>query len=112
MSLAASELAASEGIQFTGRIETTLAVQGTSPTHRRWLADDEAVPAERAAPELKLLEVVVEVERRPVVDVLRIVPVRHQADENGHLDASAAMRRAQKRAPPEHDRAPRIIGRP
>ena len=40
----------------------------------------------------------VEVKRRRVVDVLRILPVRHQADENGHLDASAAMRRAQKRA--------------
>jgi hypothetical protein len=41
---------------------------------------------------------VVEVKRRRVVDVLRILPVRHQADENGHLDASSAMRRAQKRA--------------
>jgi hypothetical protein len=64
-------------------------------TGHRWLA--EAVPAERAARELKLLEVLVEVERRRVVDVLRILPVRHQADENGHLDLGAAMRRAQKR---------------
>ena len=39
-----------------------------------------------------------EVKRRRVVDVLRILPVRHQTDENGHLDASSAMRRAQKRA--------------
>ena len=66
--------------------------------YHRWLADDEAVPSERAARELKLLEVVIEVERRRVVGVLRILPVRHQADENGHLDAGAAMRRAQKRA--------------
>lgn len=66
--------------------------------YHRWLADDETVPLERAARDLKLLEVVVEVERWRVVDVLRILPVRHQADENGHLDAGAAMRRAQKRA--------------
>ena len=67
-----------------GLTETTLGVCGTWPTHHRWLADDETVSAERAEPELKVLEVVVEVERRRVVDVLRILPVRHQADENGH----------------------------
>ena len=66
-------------------------------TCHRWLADAEAEPAEQRRVKLKLLEVVVEVERRRVVDVLCILPIRHQADENGHLDASAAIRRAQKR---------------
>jgi hypothetical protein len=41
---------------------------------------------------------VVEVERRRVVDELGILPVLHQADENGHLDGGAVMWRAQKRA--------------
>ena len=63
----------------------------------RWFADDEALPADRAGRELRLLEVVVEVERRRVLDVLRILPVRNQAREDGRLDVSAAMRLAMKR---------------
>lgn len=63
----------------------------------RWFDGDEVLPADWAGRELRLLEVVVEVERRRVVDVLRILPVRHQVGEGGRLDMSAAMRRAQKR---------------
>ena len=77
---------------------TTFGARSTLPTNHcsraprlsighRWLADDEPVPAERAARELKLLEVVVEVERRRVVDVLRILPVRHPGRAHAELRA-------------------------
>jgi len=64
---------------------------------RRWFASGEALPADRAARELRLLEVVVEMERRRVVEVRRILPVRHHVSEDGCLDMSAALRRVQKR---------------
>ena len=38
-----------------------------------------------------------DVDRHSVMDVLRILPVRHRVRENGRLDASAAMRLALKR---------------
>jgi hypothetical protein len=63
---------------------------------QRWFSRDEALPA-HAGQELRLLEVVVDVDRRRVTDVLRILPVRHQVQEDGRLDASGAMRRALKR---------------
>ncbi len=63
----------------------------------RWFANDEALPAARAGRELKLLEVVVEVDHHRVVDVLRILPFRGQVREDGRLDASAGMRLAFKR---------------
>jgi len=47
---------------------TTFGVYGTSPTNH-------CPRAPRLSRELKLLEVVVEVERRRVVDVLRILPI-------------------------------------
>ena len=69
------------------------------PTARchRWFSDDEALPPGRAGQELRLLEVVVDVDRRRVMNVLRVLPVRHRVREDGRLDASAAMRLALKR---------------
>lgn len=64
---------------------------------QRWFSRDEALPAHWAGQELRLLEVVVDVDRRRVTDVLRILPVRHHVQEDGRLDASGAMRRALKR---------------
>jgi len=68
------------------------------PTARchRWFSDDEALPPGRAGQELRLLEVV-DVDRRRVMNVLRVLPVRHRVREDGRLDASAAMRLALKR---------------
>ena len=68
----------------------------TAKCHR-WFSDDEALPPGRAGQELRLLEVVVDVDRRRVMDVLRILAVRHRVREDGRLDASAAMRLAVKR---------------
>ncbi len=65
-------------------------------TYHRWFVDDEALLADRAGRELRLLEVVVEVERRRVVNVLRILPVRYCVGADGRLDTSAAMRLAAK----------------
>ena len=69
----------------------------TAVKYHRWSVDDEALPAARAGRELRFLEVAVEVERHRVVDVLRILPVRHWAREDRRLDVSAAMRLALKR---------------
>ena len=55
------------------------------------------MPPGRAGQELRLLEVVVDVDRRRVTDVLRILAVRHRVREDGRLDTSAAMRLAMKR---------------
>lgn len=63
----------------------------------RWFSEGEPLPADRAGLELKVLEAVVDVEHHRVVDVLRILPVRHRVQEDGRLDASAAMRGALKR---------------
>jgi len=65
--------------------------------YHRWFSDGEALPPARAGRELRLLEVVVDVDRHSVMDVLRILPVRHLVRENRRLDASAAMRLALKR---------------
>lgn len=65
--------------------------------YHRWFFDGEALPADRAGRELKLLEVVAEMDRHRVVDVLRILPFRHRVGEDGRLDASAATRMALKR---------------
>jgi hypothetical protein len=69
------------------------------PTARyhRWFSEGEPLPPDRVGCELKVLEAVVEVDHDRVVDVLRILPVRHQVREDGRLDASAAMRAALKR---------------
>lgn len=68
----------------------------TAKCHR-WFPDGEALPAGRAGQELRLLEVVVDVDHHRVTDVLRILPVRHRVREDGKLDASTAMRLALKR---------------
>jgi len=65
--------------------------------YHRWFFDGEPLPLARAGRELRLLEVVVDVDRHSVRDVLRILPIRHRARENGRLDAGAAIRRALKR---------------
>jgi hypothetical protein len=65
--------------------------------YHRWVSQGEALPAERAGQELKLLEVVVDVDRRRVVDVLRILPVRHWVRKDGRLDARAMLQGALKR---------------
>ena len=62
----------------------------------RWF-DGEALPAARAGRDLKLLEVVVDVDRHHVVGVLRILPFRQGVREDGRLDVSAATRLAMKR---------------
>ena len=65
--------------------------------YHRWFSGGEALPADRAGRELKLLEVVAEMDRHRVVDVLRILPFRHRVGADGRLDASAATRLAVKR---------------
>jgi hypothetical protein len=65
--------------------------------YQRWFFEDEALPANRAARELRFLEVVVEMDRHRVEDVLHILPFRHWVRGDGKLDASAAMRLAVKR---------------
>lgn len=65
--------------------------------YHRWFLDGEALPPGRGGRELRLLEVVVDVDRHRVVDVIRILPVRHHLREDGRLDASTAMRLALKR---------------
>jgi hypothetical protein len=61
---------------------------------------------------MKVLEVVVEVERRCGVDVLRILPVRHQADENGYSTSARRCGGRRSGCRLSHDGAPRIISRP
>ena len=68
----------------------------TAKCHR-WFPDGEALPPGRAGHELRLLEVLVDVDHHRVTDVLRILPVRHRVREDGRLDASTAMRLALKR---------------
>jgi len=65
-------------------------------TCERWF-DGEALPAARAGRDLKLLEVVVDMDRHHGVDVLRILPFRQGVREDGRLDVSAATRLAMKR---------------
>jgi hypothetical protein len=65
--------------------------------YQRWFFEDETLPANRAARELRFLEVVVEMDHRHVEDVLHILPFRHRVRGDGKLDASAAMRLAVKR---------------
>jgi len=65
--------------------------------YQRWFSEDEALPAKRVGRELKLLEIVVEMDHHRVEDVLHILPFRHWVQSNGKLDASAAMRLAVKR---------------
>ena len=81
---------------FVSEDDGTLTRVPTAKYHR-WFSEGEALPAARAGRELRLLEAVVSVDHRCVVDVLRILPVRHQVREDGRLDASAAMRGALKR---------------
>ncbi len=45
--------------------------------YQRWFSDDEALPANRVGRELRLLEIVVEMDRHRVEDVLHILPFRH-----------------------------------
>ena len=46
----------------------------SAATSERWFVAGEVLPAARAGRDLKLLEVVVDVDRRRVVGVLRILP--------------------------------------
>ena len=65
--------------------------------YQRWFSEDEALPAKRVGRELRLLEIVVEMDHHRVEDVLHILPFRHWVRGDGKLDASAAMRLAVKR---------------
>jgi len=65
-------------------------------TCERWF-DGEALPAARSGRDLKLLEVVVDLDRHHMVGVLRILPFRQGVREDGRLDVSAATRLAMKR---------------
>jgi len=65
-------------------------------TCERWF-DGEALTAARAGRDLKLLEVVLDVDRHHVVGVLRILPFRQGVREDGRLDVSAATRLAMRR---------------
>lgn len=65
--------------------------------YQRWFCDDEALPANRAGSELRLLEVVVEMDHHRVENVRHILPFRHWVRGDGKLDATAAMRLAAKR---------------
>ncbi len=62
--------------------------------YQRWFSEDEALPANRVGRELRLLEIVVEMDHHRVEDVLHILPFRHWVRGDGKLDASAAMRLA------------------
>ena len=73
---------------------TVSRVPGT--TCERWF-DGEALAAARAGRDLKLVEVVVDVDRHHVVGVRRILPFRQGVREDGRLDVSAATRLAMKR---------------
>jgi hypothetical protein len=73
---------------------TLVRVPGT--TCARWF-EGAALPAARSGRDLKLLEVVVDMERYRVVGVLRILPFRHGVLGDGRLNVSAAMRLAMKR---------------
>jgi len=64
-------------------------------TCERWF-DGEVLPAARAGRDLKLLEVVVNVDHHHMVGVLRILPFRQGVREDGRLDVSAATRLAMK----------------
>lgn len=66
-------------------------------TYRRWFSVGDALPDERAGCELRLLEVLLEVDRHSVVGVLRILPFRQRVRADGRLDVDAAMRLAHKR---------------
>lgn len=55
------------------------------------------MPEERAGCELRLFEVLLEVDRRSVFEVLRILPFRQLVRDDGRLDVDAAMRLAFKR---------------
>ena len=81
---------------FIAEDDGALTRVSTAKCHR-WFSDDEALPPGRAGQELRLLEVVVDVDRRRVMDVVRILAVRHRVREDGRFDASAAMRLAMKR---------------
>jgi hypothetical protein len=69
-------------------------------TCARWFGG-EALPAARAGRDLKLLEVVVNVDHHHLVGVLRILPFRQGVREDGRLDLSAATRLAMKRVESE-----------
>jgi hypothetical protein len=59
---------------------------------RRGFGEGEALPADRAGRDLRLLEAVVEMDRHRVVHVLRILPVRHGVREDGRLAGKAGAR--------------------
>ena len=65
--------------------------------YRRWLFEGERLAADRAGRELRLLEVVLEVDRQYVVEVLHILPMRHLVREDGRIDVSVGTRAALKR---------------
>src|SRR3989338_5524458 len=65
--------------------------------YQRWFFEDEALPANRAGSELRLLEIGVEMDPPRVEEVLHILPFRHWVRGDGKLDASGAMRLAVKR---------------
>ena len=65
--------------------------------YRRWLFEGERLPPDCAGRELLFLEVALEVDRRNVVEVLRILPVRHHVRKDGRLDGSVATPLALKR---------------
>ncbi len=60
--------------------------------YQRWFSEGEALPADRAGRDLRLLEAVVEMDRHRVVHVLRILPVRHGVREDGRLAGKAGAR--------------------
>ena len=64
-------------------------------TCERWF-DGEALPAARSGRDLKLLEVVVDLDRHHMVGVLRILPFRQGVREHRQLDVRAATRLAMK----------------
>jgi len=81
---------------FIAEDDGTLTRVPTAKYHR-WFSEGEALPPHRAARELRLLEAVVEVDRRRVVEVLRVLPFRQHVRKDGRLDASAAMQAAVNR---------------
>lgn len=81
---------------FIAEDEVTL-TRVPAARYLRWLHEGERLAPNRAGRELALLEVALEVDRHHVVEVLRILPVRHHVRRDGRLDASIATQLALKR---------------
>jgi hypothetical protein len=85
------------GLRYYLAEDDTTLKRVSAARYRRWLAQRERLPPDRAGRELALLEVIAEVDRQRVLGVVRLLPVRHFVRADGRLDLIAATRLALKR---------------